>query len=131
MGYMAYLGRKTSKKRGSSKKKKEIKKEEKQYKKNIMADRTAMGLIKDVTFTSRLVDAIAMKQAVDSEKAKHFIGEHIKFTRKKYEETKGAKIDISVDGYVEGIYPHFLLLKCKNYKTTVSYKDLILLGIGG
>lgn len=81
---------------------------------------------------SYIFNAIAGKQMykdITNEKSKHFIGERIKLKRDHYKTEK----EECVDGYVTGIYQHFLLLKCyakdgSTYNTSISYKDLIMGG---
>lgn len=51
--------------------------------------------------------------------AEHFIGEVVKVHR----QIQSNEKEKSVDGLVVGIYPHFLLLDCGNYKTTITYAD--------
>ena len=74
-----------------------------------------------------ILEGIDMSNAVAFEKHKHFVGEKIVLNRKidlpdKRENARTA------GGVVIGLYPHFLLVDCGNYKTTVSYKDLVLGG---
>ena len=67
---------------------------------------------------------ILMYRMVHDEKFKHYIGENVIINRV----IKYPEAERTVGGCVIGIYPHFLLLDCGSYKTTISYKDLILGG---
>lgn len=73
------------------------------------------------TFLSKLYLGSLMYQNVLEESKNHFIGERIAFKKGEYPERTE-----DVGGLVVGIYPHFLLLDCGNYKTTVPYEDLII-----
>lgn len=66
-----------------------------------------------------------MYDRVAAERCKHFIGEKMVLNRRA---EKDFGMGPTVEGRVIGIYPHFLLLHCGNYKSTVSYMDLILGG---
>ena len=67
-----------------------------------------------------------MRDRVTAEPCKHFIGEKIVLDRQIEKDYK----ERTNEGRVIGIYPHFLLLSCGNYKATISYKDLVLGGKG-
>lgn len=62
---------------------------------------------------------------VAAERCRHYIGEKMIINKKVDKETSAGE---TVEGRVIGIYPHFLLLHCGNYKTTVSYIDILLGG---
>lgn len=62
---------------------------------------------------------------VAAERCRHYIGEKMVINKKVDKETSAGE---TVEGRVIGIYPHFLLLHCGNYKTTVSYIDILLGG---
>ena len=65
-----------------------------------------------------------MYSRVAAEHSKHYIGERVILNRfiEKNEKER------TVGGVVVGLYPHFLLIDCGNYKTSVTYKDLVLGG---
>ena len=87
-----------------------------------------MGIEKRIKAPERANNLIfvglQMKKAITSERCSHYIGEKIVIKRKIDNKEK----EKTVDGCVIGIYPHFLLLDCGNYNTTISYKDLVLGG---
>ncbi len=65
-----------------------------------------------------------MYRRIHDEKLKHYIKEKIILNRViEYPEKERT-----VGGVVIGLYPHFLLVDCGNYNTTISYKDLVLGG---
>ena len=79
------------------------------------------------TYETKISEAIRMAAKVHMERFKHYIDDEVpevisleRFAR--YPQEK----DTDVDGLVVGIYPHFLLVDCGNYKTTISYKDLVM-----
>ena len=67
-----------------------------------------------------------MHDRVAAERCKHFIGEKMVLNRRIDKDLGGA--GPTIEGRVIGIYPHFLLLHCGNYKATATYIDLILGG---
>lgn len=73
-------------------------------------------------YETNLMAGRVMTRKIRNEKAKHFIGERIILNRQIDRKEKGR----TIGGVVIGIYPHFLLLDCGFYKTTISYKDLVL-----
>jgi hypothetical protein len=75
----------------------------------------------DTYETNRLAGKMMRRRVID-EKSKHFIGEKITLNRI----IESNEKERTVGGRVIGIYPHFLLLSCGNYRTTVSYTDLVL-----
>ena len=56
------------------------------------------------------------------EKLNHFIGETITIEKESFFKDRSEYIE----GKVIGIYPHFLLVDCGEFNTTVSYKDILL-----
>lgn len=60
--------------------------------------------------------------AIRMERAKHFIGERMIINRP----IPGTEKGRTVGGVVVGLYPHFILLNCGFYKTSITYKDLLL-----
>ena len=86
---------------------------------------------KDVTYQQKIADGKRMYDAVLRERARHFIGEHIIFKRKKTDDRTNDCQQI-VDGFVTGVFPHFILLKCgygdRSYSATISYVDLLIGG---
>lgn len=83
--------------------------------------------VTEETFGKRIADGLRMASKVHSERFRHYVDTECpevisldRFTR--YPQEKGT----NVDGLVVGIYPHFLLVDCGNYKTTISYKDLVM-----
>lgn len=75
-------------------------------------------------YESKVKTGIDMSSRVAAEPLKHYIGE--KKTINRFIESNEK--ERTVGGVVIGLYPHFLLLDCGNYKTTVSYTDLVLGG---
>jgi len=73
-------------------------------------------------YENNMIAGEMMKRRVIEEKGKHFIGEKITLNRI----IESNEKERTVGGRVIGIYPHFLLLSCGNYRTTVSYTDLVL-----
>ena len=69
---------------------------------------------------------LAFAERVRDEKNKHYIGEKVIINRRV--DTRTGESHRTMGGCVIGIYPFFLLLDCGNYKTTVSYTDLVLGG---
>lgn len=69
---------------------------------------------------------LSFADRVRDEKLKHYIGEKIILNRKT--DFRTGESHRTMGGCVIGIYPFFLLLDCGFYKTTVSYKDLVLGG---
>lgn len=63
-----------------------------------------------------------MYRRVLDERFKHYIGEQVIINRM----IESNEKERTVGGVVVGLYPHFILLDCGFYKTTVSYKDLVL-----
>jgi hypothetical protein len=89
----------------------------KQYAKNYKATEWQMKAVREETFGAKIAAGRRMfVRAVYLEKLNHFIGKHIVIKER------------DVDGLVVGIYPHFLLVDCGDYKTTISYTDLVLGG---
>lgn len=76
--------------------------------------------MQEETFVSRKFEGKDMYMKVKCGWAEHFIGEVVKVHRQTWSNEK----EKTVDGLVVGIYPHFLLLDCGNYKTTITYTDL-------
>lgn len=74
------------------------------------------------TRDSKIGNGKIMYRRVHDEKFKHYIGEKIILNRIIEPNEK----ERTVGGVVIGLYPHFILLNCGFYKTTVTYKDLVL-----
>ena len=65
-----------------------------------------------------------MYDRVAAERYRHYIGETIILNRLIQSNEK----ERTVGGVVVGLYPHFVLVDCGNYRTSVTYKDLVLGG---
>ena len=79
---------------------------------------------KGSTYKSRVKAGVDMSSRVAAEPLKHYIGKRIIINRF----IESNEKERTIGGVVIGLYPHFLLLDCGNYKTTVSYTDLVLGG---
>ena len=79
---------------------------------------------KGSTYESRVKAGIDMSSRVAAEPLKHYIGERIIINRL----IESNEKEKTLGGVVIGLYPHFLLIDCGNYKTTVSHTDLVLGG---
>lgn len=79
-----------------------------------------------IRLESLLSNGIYMTSLIRTEQFKHYIGEKIIINRRI--EMPDGNISRTLGGVVVGLYPHFLLLDCGNYKTSISYKDLVLGG---
>lgn len=100
----------------------------KQYAKNYKATEWQMKVVREETFGAKVAAGRRMfVRAVYLEKLGHFIGEHMVVKRQAISNEK----ERDVDGLVVGIYPHFLLIDCGDYKTTISYTDLAILSMKG
>lgn len=73
---------------------------------------------------ARKIAGKGMYDRVAAERYRHYIGEKVILNRfiEKNEREK------TVGGVVVGLYPHFVLVDCGNYKTSVTYTDLVLGG---
>ena len=91
------------------------------YVKERIHDKMAMS---ESTFSIKLAEAMDMRSRVNFERFKHFVGETIIINRI----IESNEKERTVGGVVVGLYPHFLLIDCGNYKTSISYKDLCLGG---
>lgn len=78
----------------------------------------------DTTGIRKRVDGRQMYGRVAAERYRHYIGETIILNRLIQSNEK----ERTVGGVVVGLYPHFLLVDCGNYRTSVTYKDLVLGG---
>ena len=82
----------------------------------------------DYVVDSRVHDTVKLgkdfAKRISAEKNKHYIGERIVLNR----EIDPRFKERTMGGCVIGIYEHFLLIDCGNYKSTISYKDLVLGG---
>ena len=94
------------------------------YEKTYASTKSGYRTPNEVTAGAKIASGKAMFKAERFEKFKHFIGEQIIIHR----QIQSNEKERTVGGCVVGIYPHFLLLDCGNYKTTISYKDLLLGG---
>lgn len=99
----------------------------KKVKKGELAVKKCQHQVQSVKDQSCIIAGIMMRDRVEKEKSKHFVGEHIKLNRQ-LENINGTSNLNYVDGYVVGIYPHILLIRQENHNTSVSYKDLALFG---
>ena len=72
----------------------------------------------------RKIAGSAMYYRVAAERYRHYIGEKRTINRL----IQSNERERTIGGVVIGIYPHFLLLDCGNYNTTITYTDLVLGG---
>ena len=79
---------------------------------------------RDTTEYRRKIVGKRMYDRVAAERYRHRVGEKIILNRLIQSNEK----ERTVGGVIIGLYPHFILLDCGNYKATVSYVDLILGG---
>ena len=79
---------------------------------------------KGASYVSKVKTGIDMSSRVTAEPLKHYIGERVIINRL----IESNEKEKTLGGVVIGLYPHFLLIDCGNYKTTVSYTDLVLGG---
>lgn len=79
---------------------------------------------KNPTEVRKRIDGQQMYDRVAAERYRHYVGETIVLNRfiEKNEREK------TVGGVVVGLYPHFVLVDCGNYKASVTYADLVLGG---
>ena len=79
---------------------------------------------KGSTYEHNLSEGLYMADRVAAERCRHYIGEELILNRKFDKGLKG----LTIGGVVIGLYPHFILLDCGNYKASITYTDLVLGG---
>lgn len=79
---------------------------------------------KGSTYEQLLAAGINMADRVAAERCRHYIGKELILNRKFDKDLRG----LTVGGVIVGLYPHFILLDCGNYKATITYTDLVLGG---
>lgn len=89
----------------------------------VQNDRATRSQIRLDTLIS---NGIYITGLIRTESLKHYIGEKIVINRRI--ELPDGNVSKTLGGVVVGLYPHFLLLDCGNYKTSITYKDLVLGG---
>lgn len=78
----------------------------------------------DTTSIRKREEGHQMYGRVAAERYRHYIGETIILNRLIQSNEK----ERTIGGVVVGLYPHFVLVDCGNYCTSVTYKDLVLGG---
>lgn len=73
---------------------------------------------------ARKIAGRTMYDRVAAERYRHYIGEKVILNRL----IQSNEHEKTVGGVVVGLYPYFLLVDCGNYKTSVTYADLVLGG---
>ncbi len=73
---------------------------------------------------SRKIAGRTMYDRVAAERYRHYIGEPVILNRL----IQSNERERTIGGVVVGLYPHFVLVDCGNYKTSVTYTDLVLGG---
>ena len=76
------------------------------------------------TEVRKRTDGENMYDRVAAERYRHYIGENVIINRLIWSNENAR----TVGGVIVGLYPHFALIDCGNYKTSVTYKDLVLGG---
>lgn len=95
--------------------------------KKIKEDKTYRGEGCENKFTvehTRKIAGRTMYDRVAAERYRHYIGEKVILNRL----IQSNEREKTVGGVVVGLYPYFLLVDCCNYKTSVTYADLVLGG---